>query len=203
MIGTYAAGSSWLHRTRTGVKLAALLAVTIVSLVLPGPWWALGVLTVAVGVLLSTRVPLRGLRRPLAVVLLTGLALGLFAWWQEGWAVGVTAVARVVTFVLLGWAVSLTTTVSSMTDALLRVIRPLRHVGVPVGAVAMTLGLTVRCIPLMIDVVDRAQQARYARGARRTVTGLVVPAVVGAVQIADGLGDALVARGWDPTQDFG
>jgi biotin transport system permease protein len=55
--------------------------------------------------------------------------------------------------------------------------------------------MAIRSVPLVVAAAEQADQARLARGQRRSVTALVVPTVVRSVRIADALGDALVARG--------
>jgi biotin transport system permease protein len=61
----------------------------------------------------------------------------------------------------------------------------------------LVLALTIRCIPLMVEIVGAVSQARKARGAGFSLRALVVPSVVRALRRADAIGDALTARGVD------
>nr|WP_281366970.1 energy-coupling factor transporter transmembrane protein EcfT [Janibacter alkaliphilus] len=190
-----------MHRTPAGVKVGALVLISIGALLVDSPWIAAGLLLASLAVLLSARVDLRLLRRPLVVLLLLGLSLALFMWWQQGAGAAVVAVSRLLTLALLAWTVSMTTRVSDMLSVLLRVLAPLRRVGVDPARVGMTIALAVRSVPLLLATVSTAQQARQARGQGRSLTALGVPVVVRSARIADELGDALVARGYDPDED--
>ena len=201
LVGVYRAGSSWLHRTPAGVKVGALVLISIGALLVDSPWIAAGLLLASLAVLLSARVDLRLLRRPLVVLLLLGLSLALFMWSLQGAGAAVVAVSRLLTLALLAWTVSMTTRVSDMLAVLLRVLAPLRRVGVDPARVGMTIALAVRSVPLLLATVSTAQQARQARGHGRSLTALGVPVVVRSARIADELGDALVARGYDPDED--
>lgn len=201
LVGVYRAGDSWLHRTPAGVKVGALVLISIGALLVDSPWVAAGLLLASLVVLLSARVDLRLLRRPLTVLLLLSLSLALFMWWQQGAGAAVVAISRLLTLALLAWTVSMTTRVSEMLAVLLRVLAPLRRVRVDPARVGMTIALAVRSVPLLLATVSTAQQARQARGQGRSLTALGVPVVVRSARIADELGDALVARGYDPDQD--
>ena len=65
--------------------------------------------------------------------------------------------------------VTLTTRVTEMLDVCQRLLRPLRRFGVDPDRVGLVLALTIRCIPLMVDIV--ASRVRGEKGARR---GLLV-----------------------------
>lgn len=198
LLGVYSPGDSWLHRQRAAPKVAALVVVTVTAVLLRSPVLAAGLLLLAVLLLLSSRVDLRRLVRPL--LLLGGVAVGLAAFvsWQQGLDRGVVVICRLLTLALLAWTVSLTTRVSEMLAVLLRTLRPLRRLGVPTERVAMTLALAIRTVPLLMATVQSAQDARLARGRDRSVAALAVPVVVRSARIAEELGDALVARGYDP-----
>lgn len=197
LVGVYLAGDSWLHRLPAGVKVAGMMVFIVAGLLISSPWWTLGLLAVAIACLLSAGVPLRHLARPLLLVVMVAVALGVFQWWQMGWRAAVVTVARLLAFALIAWAVSLTTRVSAMTGVLLAVLRPLRVIGVNADKVALTLALAIRSIPLLMDAMVVSQHARMARGNGRTVVGAIVPMVVRSVRLAEAMGDALVARGYD------
>lgn len=201
VVGVHRPGVSWLHRVSAGPKVAGMLALVLVVLLVSSPGPVAGLAGVSVLVLLSARVPATHLVGPLRALLLMVLALALAQTWVLGWAGAVTGVSRVVACVLLAWAVSLTTPVTQMLDLLHRLIGPLDRVGVDTERVAMTVALAIRSIPLVVAAVAQADEARRARGARMSVRALVVPSVVRTVQIAEALGDGLVARGYGSRND--
>src|SRR5690606_19356015 len=131
------------------------------------------------------------------------LLVGAFQVWVLGWEAAVVGVCRIAACLVLAWTVSLTTPVTAMLDLLRRLLSPLRLVGVDPDRVAMTVALAIRSIPLVMAAAEQADQARIARGRRRSVSSLVVPTVVRSVRIADALGDALIARGFGDSGERG
>lgn len=198
LLGVHRPGTSWLHRLPAGPKTAGLLVAIAVVLALDAPVAAATGALVSVLVLASTRVPWRPLLPVLRAATALVLVLGAVQVLVLGWEAAVVGVSRVVACLALAWAVSLTTPVSQMLDLLRRVLRPLRVVGVDPERVAMTVTLALRAVPLVVNAAAQADQARRARGARPSVQALAVPTVVRSVRIADGLGEALLARGYPP-----
>lgn len=198
MIGEYRAGSSWLHRLPAGTKLLAL-----------------GVLIVVMTVLVDT--PLR-LAAAAAGVLAVAGAAGLAPWVlmaqlrQVLWVVGVIFVLQVVLTdwrralvvcgvlllaVCLAVTVTLTTRTADMLAAATRAMGPLARFGFPVRQVAIALALTVRSIPLLVEIIGQVDEARRARGLRISPRTVFAPVIVTALRTADGFGEALIARGLD------
>ena len=99
--------------------------------------------------------------------------------------------------VALAAAVSLTTRTTDMLDTIVRALGPLRRLGVRVDLIALALALTIRAIPLMVEVVREVDEARKARGLRPGPRILVAPVVLAALRTADGFADTLTARGLD------
>lgn len=194
LLGVHHPGSSVLHRTPAAVKLVGVAVV--VGIVL---WWrhpavvAAGVL-LAVLMLVATGVPARKIARPLSIIAIFLSMVGLAQWFLLGPASALIGVGRVAACVLTAWAVSLTTPASEMLALFVGALRPLRPLGVNPDRVGLTVMLAIRSIPLVLSAVRGADEARAARGARRSVRALVVPSVVRTVRIADLVGDALVAR---------
>jgi energy-coupling factor transport system permease protein len=79
---------------------------------------------------------------------------------------GAFFVARISLLVLGTSLVTLTTSPVALTDALSQLMRPLRHVGVPVDDVAMMFSIALRFIPTTAEEADRIVTAQSARGAR-------------------------------------
>lgn len=193
--GVYVPGSSWLHRLPAGAKVLGLLVAVAAVLLVRSVPWAGAAVAASVLVLVSARVPWRVVRpglRSLSVVL---VVLFLVQWWAESVTAASIGLGRVAASVLLAWAVSMTTRVAAMLDVMTTALAPLRHVGVRPEQVALTVALAIRCVPMLIDTVRRADDARTARGARPSVSSLAVPVVVRSLRMADALGDALAARG--------
>lgn len=200
LVGVYREGDSWAHRLPAGAKVVGLVVVTVAALLITSPWVALGLLALALVALLSTRVSLRTLVGPLRFVAIAALVLGAIMWWQQGAAAATITVGRLLSLVLLAWTVSLTTRVSDMLRTLQRGLRPLRRIGANPDVIGLTIALAVRSVPLLMATVETAQQARRARGRGWSMTALGVPVVVRSARVAEELGDALIARGYDPAE---
>lgn len=196
MIGVYVPGSSPLHRLGAGVKLVLLAASVIVVAMLPEWWMAAIALGVAVALFAVAGIPWRVAVRQLVPVLwILAIAAPLNALFS-GWESALAMSMRVSAFVALAAVVTLTTRVSAMLDAMQRALRPLGD-RVDADRIGLVLAMTVRAVPLMVEIVRAVLEARRARGAEGSIRAIAVPVVVRALQTADGMGEALIARGVD------
>ncbi len=196
-LGIYQPADTVLHRLSAGAKMLAMLVGVIAITLLRHPW-QLGVAALVVGGLyLLGRI---GWRRagaqlwPLRWIVLVVAALQL---WLADWRTAVLVCGGLVLTVALAALVTLTTRVTAMLDLCVRLLGPLRRLGVDPDRVGLVLALAIRCVPLMVGVIAEVNLARRARGVGFSLTALVAPVVVRALRSADALGDALIARGFD------
>ena len=91
---------------------------------------------------------------------------------------------------------TLTTTVTSVLEAFQILLRPFRR-WIDTDRVGLLVALTIRCIPLIADIVTEVLEARKARGTQGSLLALAVPVVVRSLYAADAIGEALTARGFD------
>ena len=197
MIGLYVPGTSVVHRARAGVKLA-LLALFLGVL---GFWRSPAVVAGGLAVLAAVTALARvGPRRALAQVR-PALVVVLVVFAAQVWLADLEKAAVVAGSLLLAVAaagvVTLTTRTEDLLDAVVRVLRPLRRVGVDPDRVGLVLALTIRTVPVLVSLGEEVRDARRARGAERSVRAFAVPLVIRAVRHADRLGEALAARGVD------
>jgi biotin transport system permease protein len=188
----YHPGNSVLHRCPPGVKLLLLAVSLALTVRFPVP-----MLVPTVVLYLLAWIPWRvalAQVRPLWMLL---LVTGAFQVLTLGWARAVSVVCGLVVSVALAGLVTLTTRVNAMLDVLVRVLRPLRLVGVDPTRVALLLALTIRCVPMLAGIVTAVREAQLARGAGRNPLALAVPVVIRTLRAADALGEALTARGAD------
>lgn len=197
MIGLYQPGTSVLHRLPAGWKLLGML-VAIVGIVLLTTPWQLGVAALAVvaGFALS-RIPARVAWAQLWPMRWFLLFIAVFQVIFTGWERALMTCGTLLLTVAIAALITLTTRVTEMLDVCQRLLGPMRRFGVDPDRAGLVLALTIRCIPLMVDIVGAASQARKARGAGFSLRALVVPSVVRALRRADAIGDALTARGVD------
>ncbi len=197
MIGLYQPGTSLLHRMPAGGKLLAML-LAIVGIVLLNAPWQLGVasLVVVAGFALA-RIPARVAWSQLWPMRWFLLFIAIFQVIFTGWDRALMTCGTLLLTVAIAALITLTTRVTEMLDVCQRLLRPLRRFGVDPDRAGLVLALTIRCIPLMVEIVGAVSQARKARGAGFSLRALVVPSVVRALRRADAIGDALTARGVD------
>ena len=201
MIGLYRPGTSLLHRAPALLKLA-LLAVAMVlfgvvsdPLVLGGELGAVVLLYALAGIPPTAAWPQIG---PILWILLFAVLVQVLVAGGsvEGWTTAGVMAGRLLVAVALAALFTLTTTVTAVLEAFQIVLRPF-HRWVDADRVGLLVALTIRCIPLVAEIVREVLDARRARGAQGSVVALAVPVVVRSLYAADAIGEALAARGLD------
>ncbi|MEZ5210573.1 CbiQ family ECF transporter T component [Gordonia sp. (in: high G+C Gram-positive bacteria)] len=198
MLGAYVPGSSPIHRLPAGFKLVALLgAIIAMTLTIRTPVGAAVAVGATVVVFALAGIgPVRAwpmMRGPLVMIALIVVLQLFLADWRKATVVGAVLLASIG----LAAVVTLTTRTTDLLDAIVRALSPLRKLGVRTDLIAMALALTIRSIPLLAELFTQVDQARRARGLRAGPRVLFVPAVLAALDTADGFADTLAARGLD------
>ncbi len=195
VFGAFVPGDGWLFRLGVGWKYLIVLVVTLPPLVVRH--WALTVLALVV-VLLLLRLGGVALARALNFgVALWGLLVILTAYHLIvlNPAAAVTHPGNLLIAVLASRLLTLTTPIPELLDALVRFLRPLRHVGVDPERFGLAVALVLRSIPYLAGATGDAQEAAQARGIRRNPALLLVPVLLSAVAYAQRTAEALTARG--------
>ncbi|MGP4057255.1 energy-coupling factor transporter transmembrane component T family protein [Mycobacterium sp. 4D054] len=198
VLGDYRPGTSWLHRLPAGAKLLALGGLIVAMTVWVDSPVRLGVVAgiVLAGVLsarLNVWALILQLRQVLWVVGFIFVLQVVLTDWRRALVVcGVLLLA-----VCLAAMVTSTTRTTDMLDAATRAMNPMARFGFPVRQVAIALALTIRSIPLLVEIIRQVDEARRARGLRVTPRIVFVPVIVGALRAADDFNEALIARGID------
>lgn len=198
MLGTYVPGGSPIHRLPAGFKLLALIAAILaMTLTVHTPIGA----GVAVGCILAVFV-LAGVGPRRAWPLLRGpflfvAVIFVFQVFISDWRRAAVVCAVLLASIGLAAVVTLTTRTTDLLAAIVAALAPLERLGVRTDLIAMALALTIRSIPLIAEVFTQVDQARRARGLRPGARVLFVPAVLAALETADGFADTLAARGLD------
>lgn len=84
--------------------------------------------------------------------------------WQ-GLAQGFLVCLRLVLLILLSSLLTFTTSPLKLTDAMERLLSPLRRFGVPAHELAMMMTIALRFVPTLIEETDRIMKAQQSRGA--------------------------------------
>lgn len=201
MIGLYRPGTSLLHRAPALLKLALLAVLMVLVGLVADPVVLAGELLVVVALYALAGIP-PGAAWPqigpilwilLFAVPVQVLVVGGSA---AGWTTAGLMAGRLIVAVALAALFTLTTTVTAVLEAFQLLLRPFRR-WVDADRVGLLVALTIRCIPLVAEIVREVLDARRARGAQGSVIALAVPVVVRSLYAADAIGEALAARGLD------
>ena len=195
LLGVYRPGHTPLHRLPVGPKLLGLAVASLTIVLVRSVGAGAAFLVAAVAVALVARLELRTAYRAARPVLIAAVLVGLLQWWFDGPAKAVETLLDLLSLALLALAVSVTTPVNAILDALVRWLRPLRRVGVDPNRVALTIGLAVQALPGTIALALETRDAARARGLGRHPRAYLTPFVIRVVARAHETGDALHARG--------
>ena len=219
--GQYVPIDSPVHRLEPRVKLGLVACYTVVLFSSAG-WAGLGLATALVLLaLVLSRVPLRlamrGLR-PVALLLVLTVAMNALRWQPDdsllrlgslgisraGLMAGLFFATRIILLVTGTSLLTLTTSPVALTDALSRLMVPLRPLRFPVDDVAMMFSIALRFIPTTAEEAEKIVVAQAARGARFDEGGLLqrsrawvpvlVPLFVNLFRRADNLAVAMESR---------
>lgn len=184
-----------LHRLRPGAKLLGLLGFGVLVVAVAG--WIPALIALAIGLALAlvAGLGIRRLARVLRTFALVGVLLFAFQSWQHGWERGVEVVAGLLALILAASAVTASTAIDDMLDTVVWALGPLRPLGVAPERVALTFSLTIRSLPLAVEVARETRAAARARGLDRSLRAFAVPFVLRMVAHARDTGAALHARG--------
>lgn len=180
-LGQYLPGKSLIHRMDARVKI--LLLISFIVLIFCAFNFVALALTAIVTILitLSSGIPikmyLKSLKVIIFIVIITSI-LNLFygtgdPLWQWGFlkitwsgisrAIFVTI--RIICLILATSALTFTTSPTDLTDAIERLMKPLKIFHIKVHEIAMMMTIALRFIPTLLEETDKIMQAQKARGA--------------------------------------
>lgn len=220
-IGQYFPGNSVIHRMDPRFKIVMTL-LFIVMLFLGQHLYSLlfGLVFCAVGWICS-RIPFRLIWKSIRVllpVLLITAVLDLFFvddgkvyfhWHflkitEIGVVTAVLMVARIIILLVGSSLLTYTTSPIALTDAIERLLSPLKKIHVPVHAFAMMMTIALRFIPTLLEETDKIMTAQKARGASfsegnlmqraKALVPVLVPLFVSAFRRAEELATAMECR---------
>lgn len=220
-LGQYVPVDSPVHSLDARAKMGLAAGLTVALFVVRGFAGLAALALLVAGAVRLSRVPWRvALRGLSAIALLLAFTmaahafaldaphplvhLGRFGIDGGGLRTGAFFAARIVLLVVGTSLLTLTTTPVDLTDGLECLMRPLTHVGVPAGEIAMMLTVALRFIPTTAEEAESVVLAQQARGARfgeggpvaraRAYVPVLVPLFVNLFRRADELATAMEAR---------
>ena len=185
-----------MHRLAPAVKIAGLALIAVLIFLTRDPYLLVPVL-VAAGLLCFTLgQPLRAALSPLKPVFLTIAIVGVFHLLLTSAEEAMVTVLRLSTLMLLGAAVTATTTVSAFIETITRAAQPLERLGLVKAAdIGLAVGLVVRFVPEILTRYEAIRQAHRARGIRPKMTTMLGPVIIATLKDADNIAQAIDARG--------
>ena len=220
-LGQFFPGKTIIHRLDPRTKLLMLI-VYIVALFLAKSWCSYGlVLAFLVAVTVLGKIPFKAMTKglkPMLVFIIFTAVLNLFYtksgtllldWWIfEIWSDGIITaffmVMRIMMLVCGTFLLTYTTSPIALTDAMERLMNPLKKLHVPEHELAMMMSIALRFIPTLIEETDKIISAQKARGAdfetgslmrrAKALIPILVPLFVSAFRRADELATAMECR---------
>lgn len=220
-IGQYYNADSVAHRLDPRMKIV-ITVMFIVSIFLCKNFFSLGLMLVfSFALILISKVPvgmvLKSLK-PIAIIVAITSLLNLFYLrggtelvnWHfihitsNGVFTAIFMAIRIVCLVGVSSLLTYTTTPTMLTDALEKLLSPLKLIKIPVSTLAMMMTLALRFIPTLVDEIDRITNAQKARGADlddgnfiqrvKALVPIIVPLFISSIRRAYELADAMDCR---------
>lgn len=219
-LGQYYQTDSVIHRLDPRVKLVTTLCF-IVSLFIVDNWIGYVIAGMfLLAVIRLSKVPFKFMIRGMKAIvflLLIAVVFNLFLTPGEPlvtlWKLTITKegvrltsfMAVRLVFLIMGSSVmTLTTTPNNLTDAIEKLLGPLKVIRVPVHEIAMMMSIALRFIPILLEETDKIMKAQIARGAdfesgnlikkAKSLVPLLVPLFISAFRRANDLAMAMEAR---------
>ena len=181
-IGQYYKGDSFVHRLDPRMKI--ILTILFVAMIFMCKSFISLALVLAV-IILSvavSKVPfrmfLKSLKPMVPIVLFTAIinifyitggrelvSLGFIKITEKGVYTAVFMAIRIIFLIISSSLLTYTTVPTQLTDAIERLLSPLKIFHIPVHTLAMMMTLALRFIPTLIEEVERITNAQKARGA--------------------------------------
>ncbi|MEI6580303.1 MAG: energy-coupling factor transporter transmembrane component T [Eubacteriales bacterium] len=181
-IGQFFPGNSLLHRLDARMKLVLTFAL-IVIIFLCKSFFSIGLMIAFVILLVGiSRVPVKAILKslkPIVIIVIFTAVLNIF--YTTGgnllihlWIIKITdkglftalfMAVRIICLIIVSSLLTYTTTPTRLTDALERLLSPLKVFRIEVHTIAMMMTLALRFIPTLIEEIDRIMSAQKARGA--------------------------------------
>lgn len=220
-IGQYFPGNSVIHRLDSRVKLLLdILYLVILFSAQSYTGLLVGMLFMIVCYMLAKiklTMILKSIKPIMPLMLFTGILNmlfikgeePLFSWWiisvyPEGVKMAVFMLLRVLALIVGMSLLTYTTSPIQLTDAIERLLNPLKKVHFPVHELSMMMTIALRFIPTLVEETDKIMSAQKARGAELDTGGLMkkakslipilIPLFVSAFKRANELATAMECR---------
>ena len=219
-IGQYFPGRSFIHKLDPRIKIILTIAYIVMLFINRGAFGfvlSIGLLIVSYFI---ARIPfkmiLKSLKPVLPLILFTSVlniffvgGTVLWKWWiftisWEGIRLAVFMSIRIFALIAGSSLLTYTTSPIALTDAIERLLKPLKYIKFPVHELAMMMTIALRFIPTLLEETEKIMSAQKARGADMESGGLIqrakalipilVPLFISAIRRAEELALAMECR---------
>ena len=220
-IGQYFPGNSFLHKLDARAKIISCF-VLIIFIFICKNFASMGVMLLTVAVCyafskLSPKLMVKSLKPLLPIILLTSILqlyynnTGEVLWSYKKLAItdggiytAIFITVRIIALLVLSSLLTYTTSPTDLTDAIERLLSPLKILKVDIHTFAMMMTIALRFIPTLIDEIDRIMSAQKARGADfesgnllkriKALFPIFIPLIISSFKRAFELADAMSCR---------
>lgn len=220
-IGQYFPGNSVIHRMDSRAKLLLdILYLAILFTAQNFTGLVLGLLFMVICYIISgikLSMILKSIKPILPLMIFTGILnilfikgeTPLFQWWiisiyPEGLRTSVFMILRIIALIVGMSLLTYTTSPIMITDALERLLSPLKKLHFPVHELSMMMTIALRFIPTLVEETDKIMSAQKARGAEldtgnllqkaKAMIPILIPLFVSAFKRANELATAMECR---------
>lgn len=180
-IGQYFPGKSFVHKMDARMKIVVTI-LFVAALFLCKTFISLALMIAAVlVVIMISRISFKTIfksLKPLALIIVITAVINLFYGTGEAlaefWVFKITADGiykavffsfRISLLIIIGSMLTYTTSPTELTDAIERLFKPLKYIGVDVHIIAMIMTIALRFIPTLVEEIDKIMAAQKSRGA--------------------------------------
>ena len=219
-IGQYFPGSSAVHKLDPRFKII-ITGIFIAMLFAADGFTGLGVgLVFLIFSFLLSKIPLKLMLKSLKPIIpiiiftsvlnifflegVTLVKIGFLKITYEGLRTSAFMIIRIVALIMGSSLLTYTTSPITLTDAIERLLSPLKRLRFPVHELAMMMTIALRFIPTLIEETDKIMSAQKARGAdmesgsllqrAKALTPILIPLFVSAFRRAEELAVAMECR---------
>ncbi len=222
-LGQYFVADSFVHKLDPRAKILLLVYIIVMIFTTQNVLSLLLITLLSILIMLTSKIPLRMYLKNIKVIIPiiiftailnvfytnTGVLL-LNVWKIQIYSGGVLRAVymavRVLLLILTSSVLTYTTTPNDLTDAIERLLKPLKYIGLgnAVHTMSMMMTIALRFIPTLIEETDKIMNAQKARGADMESGGLIqkvkallpilIPLLLSAVRRAYELAEAMECR---------
>lgn len=188
-LGQYIPGNGIVHKADPRVKIILLIAfITLIFCAFNFVSLALVAAAVMLIILLSDvslKLYIKSLKVIIVIVLITSILNMFYGTGEPVWQFGILKITtsgiyravfvsvRIVLLILISSCLTFTTSPTDLTDAIERLMKPLKVFHIKVHEIAMMMTIALRFVPTLLEETDKIMSAQKARGADMESGGLI------------------------------